>query len=182
MQFEVEQKFAVANHAEIEQRLTAMGADILPPIEQVDAYYAHPSRDFAETDEALRVRRTREAVRITYKGPRIDSTTKTRREIEIPLADGPAASQIGELFQCLGFRLVAEVHKRRRAAHLVWQGQEVEVVLDEVRDVGPYVELEIAAEEAGLDAAREALASLAAALHLSSNERRSYLELLLERR
>ncbi len=137
-------------------------------------------RDFSESDEVLRIRRTGEQNRVTYKGPKIDRLTKTRREIEVGLAPGDgAARDFKELLQQLGFRPVAEVRKRRRTWLLAWQGYEVEAALDDVDEVGTFVELEIIADEAGVDAARASLATLAAELPLTGSERRSYLELLL---
>ena len=68
-----------------------LGATIEPPVVQVDQYFAHPARDFAQTDEALRLRRVGKQNFITYKGSKIDATTKTRREIELPLAPGEEA-------------------------------------------------------------------------------------------
>ena len=55
---------------------------------EVDRYFNHPARDFAETDEALRIRRIGPVNRITYKGPRVDTVTKTRQELELPLVEG----------------------------------------------------------------------------------------------
>ena len=182
MKYEVEQKFPVADAAAAEQRLQALAGTFSEPVEQVDRYFAHPARDFAKTDEALRIRRVGEANFITYKGPRLDATTKTRREIELPLASGgPAAEDFAELLTALGFRRVAEVRKRRRKAGFHRDGFEVEAALDEVEGLGQFVELELIAEDENLAAARQCLASLAAELSLTSAERRSYLELLLAR-
>jgi adenylate cyclase class 2 len=49
-----------------------------------DTYFRHPCRDFAETDEALRIRIRRfnghfEAF-LTYKGPRLTGTQKPGRK------------------------------------------------------------------------------------------------------
>ena len=52
-EFEVELKFPVADPTEIERRLTSIGAKWASEVEQVDTYFAHPARDFAQTDEAL---------------------------------------------------------------------------------------------------------------------------------
>ncbi|NQT36418.1 MAG: CYTH domain-containing protein, partial [Planctomycetes bacterium] len=52
MQYEVEQKYPVADLAALETSLTALGAELQPPQLEVDLYYAHPARDFAATDEA----------------------------------------------------------------------------------------------------------------------------------
>jgi adenylate cyclase class 2 len=183
LMYEVEQKFRVERLDETLARLLALGARAETPIEQVDAYYRHPTRDFSRTDEALRIRRVGERNFVTYKGPKIDSATKTRREIELPLPPGAAgAAQFAELLTSLGFTPVAEVLKRRVPVHLSWQGREVEAALDDVAGVGVFVELETSADDAQLTPAKACLASLAAELGLGATERRSYLELLLEGR
>lgn len=181
MVFEVEQKFPVAERAALLTALEELGAEKGPPIEQVDAYFAHPQRDFATTDEALRIRRVGEENYVTYKGPKLDAETKTRREIELPLAAGrEAARQAGELLEALGFRHVAGVRKVRLPLTIPWKGRLVTAAIDEVDQLGTFVELELLADEHELDSARRALASLAAELPLQASERRSYLELLLE--
>ncbi len=189
MQFEVEQKFPVTDAAALERRLRKLGAnDSGPPgqgtIRQIDSYFNHPARDFARTDEALRLRRVGEANFITYKGPKLDQATKTRREIELPLAGGAAAAeQYAELLEALGFRRVAEVRKQRRLLEIPWEGCTIEAALDDVAGLGTFLELELSAEGAAdgpeVQAAKARIASLAAALKLERSERRSYLELLL---
>ena len=181
MMYEVEQKFPISDLAEVEARLAGLGASSGDVVQQVDCYYAHPARDFAETDEALRIRRVGENNLITYKGPKVDPTTKTRREIELPIAAGEAgAAQWGELLSSLGFVRAGEVRKTRRLLTLSWKGWQFEAALDDVERLGTFLELEATADEARLDTAREALASLSAKLGLSVTERRSYLELLLD--
>ncbi len=177
---EVEQKFAAADLEGVERLMAAEGSAFAPPVAQVDRYYAHPVRDFAQTDEALRIRRVGEANFVTYKGPKLDPRTKTRREIELALQPGEDGfAQFASLLEALGFRPVAEVRKQRRIARLQWQGFPLEVALDDVQAVGRFVELETAADPADAEAAKAALASLAGRLGLEANERRSYLELLL---
>jgi adenylate cyclase class 2 len=180
MQFEVEQKFLVADLSALEHKLVSAGAVFADTNVQVDRYLAHPSRDFARTDEALRIRQVGDANFVTYKGPKIDATTKTRKEIELPLHDGgEEAEKWVALFAALGFVPVAEVRKQRRCGRFVWQNAEVEIALDQVDDLGEFVELELSADEASLDGAKAKIQSLADELGLSRAERRSYLELLL---
>ena len=62
---------------------------------------------------------------------------------------------------------------------MTWEGQEVQVALDDVEQVGVFIELELLAGPADLESAKATVASLAARLGLSRGERRSYLELLL---
>lgn len=183
MHFEVEQKFRVTDRAALVARLDRARIEWQTEIEQCDLYFAHPQRDFASTDEALRIRRVGQENRITYKGPKIDAQTKTRRELELPLVAGPEmAMHFQELLGALGFRTVAEVAKRRRPGTWRRGPYTFEVALDDVAEVGSYVELELSASAEELDAARAALLDAAAELELHDVERRSYLELLLLRR
>ena len=183
MLYEVENKFPVDDLESLAQRLTAYGAQFDEAIEQVDHYFAHPVRDFAQTDEALRIRRIGQCNLVTYKGPKIDRATKTRRELELPLATGgELTQQYVQLLQALGFRSVADVKKRRRCGRFTWQHWHVEATLDEVEGLGRFAELEIQAVADTLRDAQTALVALAAELGLTIVERRSYLEMLLESR
>lgn len=188
--YEVEQKFQVADLAALEAKLVGLAARFCEPVEQVDRYFAHPCRDFVKTDEALRLRRVGDEVAATWKGPRIDSASKTRRELELalaqvsPLPAGARGGQITldrwtELFEALGFRRVRDVAKRRRAARVPWQGTEVEAALDRVEGVGEFLELELQAAEGEVPLATACIGSLARALGCAGQERRSYLELLI---
>ena len=177
---EVEMKFPVADFAPLERRLADWGCRMDAPLHEIDSYFNAPDRDFGQTDEALRLRRIGAANRVTYKGPKRDAQTKTRTEIEIPLAEGDEiAAGFTRLLQHLGYRAVRQVKKRRRVCHLERDGFNVEVCLDEVDGLGRFVELEIQAAEERLDDARALVLRCAADLGLSRSERRSYLELLL---
>ena len=183
MDYEVEQKFVVSDTHEFEQSLSALGVFLLDPVIQVDRYFAHPARNFANTDEALRIRCVGSENTFTYKGPKIDSSTKTRKEIEVRIEPGKAsAMRCDELLQALGFRPVAEIHKQRRCGTVPWQGLSVRVVLDTVDDLGTFTELEITTTKTRVDRAKKAVLSLARELSLDNVERRSYLELVLERK
>jgi adenylate cyclase class 2 len=180
---EVEQKYPLADAAATQARLDKLGVCWADDQVQVDRYFNHPARDFARTDEALRIRAIGDSNFVTYKGPKRDPLTKTRREIELPLAAGSqAAEDFGELLAVLGFRPVAEVRKRRRPGKLAWDGYEVLIAWDEVERLGLFLELELQADEAGVAGAQACLASLAHELDLQQAERRSYLELLLAAR
>lgn len=182
-------KFPVEDAAAIESRLLALGAASRGTVSQLDRYFNHPCRDFAHTDEAVRLRQVAERVELTYKGPRVDAVTKTRREHSLPLAapdtfGGPRSTVEAwtGLLVSLGFHVVAEVSKDRTVFSIDRGSLAVEIAIDTVAGLGAFVELELLAEEAGLDAARDCLRDLARELGLTASERRSYLELLLEGR
>lgn len=181
MNYEVEQKFPVDNLSAVEESLSKLGAAISDPRIEVDLYFNHPARDFTQTDEALRLRRVGPANRITYKGPKLDATTKSRKELELALPEGEAAFEgFSMLLGTLGFSPAGEVRKQRRKALVDWEGRRVEVLLDRVDRLGTFVELELVVPADEFDAAKACIGSLAARLSLGRGERRSYLQLVLE--
>lgn len=171
--YEVEVKVA-ADLARVRRRLKAAGADALGVVTQVDTYYDHPARSFATTDEALRIRREDGRATLTYKGPRVDPDSKSRREVETGLADADAAAAT---LEALSFEPVAEVHKTRERYRLGGY----EVTLDDVTDVGEFVEVEAAGDADAVEPLRAGAYDLLERLDLDPDAglRTSYLELLL---
>lgn len=185
MHYEIENKYRCEDLDQIREKLLALGATPGEVLDQSDCYYKHPVRDFAKTDEAFRIRRVGKRNYMTYKGPKIDATTKSRYEEEVRLADGEAALHAcDEIVRHLGFEPVAGVSKHRETLHLTRDGVAIEAALDDAKNVGTFVELEVSVDFtgndiSGVDAAKRALAEVAAQLGLGDVERRSYLELLL---
>lgn len=182
MKFEVEQKHRISDVSGLTARLAERGVEIQPAVEHADRYFNHPCRDFAQTDEAVRIRTVGERSFVTYKGPKVDNTTKTRRELELPLDTSDTGGlKFAELLGALGFRPVLVVHKRRRTFEIEASSRTVEGTIDEIDGLGTFVELELAADEAGVDEAKRVIAALAKELELGPTERLSYLELMLKK-
>ncbi len=178
---EVEMKFRVADWADITAKLLAAGAAAEPQREDTDHYFNAPDRDFAQTDEAVRLRRIGGENYLTYKGSKIDTVTKSRSEIELRLADGPqTAADAVRFLSSLKYRPVAVVSKMRQVYMFERDGFKLSACLDDVGAVGRYVELEIMADESRYGEAREVLLKTVAEFGLADHERRSYLRLLLE--
>lgn len=175
--YEVEMKVR-AGHERVRSELEVQDANRVDAVTQRDTYYNAPMRDFAETDEALRVRREERAgegqATLTYKGPLVGETGKTREEHETGLEDGEV---MGSILDSLGFVPVETVEKERERFSL----GEYLVTLDTVVGLGEFVEVETEAPEAEVDAAHEGVADTVESLGLDPNEeiRTSYLELLL---
>jgi adenylate cyclase class 2 len=195
--YEVELKVR-ADVDRVRERLEELGAERTGAVEQRDTYYDAPHREFAATDEALRIRRERPidgaapgdgggaedgregaghdsgTARLTYKGPLVDGASKTREEHESVVADDEAvAGALGGL----GFEPAAVVEKRRA----VYELDGYTVTLDRVTDLGEFVEVEREVEEGEIDAAREGAVEILRSLGLDPDEgiRTSYLGLLL---
>ena len=150
---------------------------------QSDTYFDDPLRGFSELDFALRIRECGESYWLTFKGPNLDATSKMRKELEVPLVDRPAIETLKQIFTALGFHEIAKVKKTREQMTLCWSGTPISICLDQVEEVGDFVELEIVtADSAEAEVAKSLLHSLAAELKLEGAIRTSYLQLLLTER
>lgn len=164
--YEVEVKVQ-ADHASVRERLLALDATPDRAVRQADTYYDAPNRSFADTDEAVRIRRESEisfpatvagadpddraegdddagmpVSWITYKGPRIDDESKTREEHETTVGD---ADRMDAILRSIGFATVATVRKEREVYTLAG----FDVALDAVEGLGEFVEVD--AEATGSD-------------------------------
>jgi|JI9StandDraft_2_1071091.scaffolds.fasta_scaffold70329_3 adenylate cyclase class 2 len=175
---EVEQKFRLNDVGALEKRLMESGASFVSNQEEVDTYLRHPSRDFSQTDEALRIRQIGDWSVITYKGPRKKGPVKVRKEIEIPIVQKTLPMWL-DVWSSLGFEEVAQVRKNRRAFKLEYKQRRFTITLDHVKDVGDFAEVELVVfDQAQADLAAEAIQDVAALLELHDLERRSYLSLV----
>jgi adenylyl cyclase CyaB, putative len=203
--YEVELKIK-ADHDAVQSQLESAGAQRLADVEQTDTYFDAPDRSFAETDEALRLRREQtglddegvsdggadatrdgggdtesedvsatESVRITYKGPLVDDESKTREEFETTVGDREQAKAI---LGGLGYTPAATVHKRRR--HYQLDGYTV--TLDDVSEVGQYVEVEQEAPEDRISEVKAGAKDVVRQLDLNPEEQiqTSYLGMKLD--
>lgn len=174
--YEVELKLR-ADHEELRERLATIGAEPTGTVTQIDTYYDHPIRDFAETDEALRIRRETDEfgdrAKVAYKGPLVDAASKTREERETGVDDGKTMDAI---LESVGFEPTATVEKTRER----FSCGEYTVTLDSVAGLGEFIEVETEAED--IDPAREGAIELLERLDLDPGQgiRRSYLGLLLD--
>ena len=179
---EVEVKFPVADFSPLEAKLREWGATFDPVRHDEDRYFNAPDRDFATTDEALRVRSIGSKNVVTYKGPKIDAETKSRLEIETALGDDPeSARDMVRILANLRYRATGVVRKSRRIARFQRGGFDMQASLDEVEGVGRYAEVEAMADEAQFAPAKAAVLAAAGELGMTQPERRSYLQLVLER-
>ncbi|MCL2687884.1 MAG: class IV adenylate cyclase [Methanobrevibacter sp.] len=141
---EVEVKAKIKDFEAVKTLLKEINAKKSHVEHQEDSYFNNPLKDFGKTDEALRIRKVtiknKFEIFITYKGPKIDKTSKTREEIEVGIED---SEKIDKIFQHLGFKKVADVIKNRTIYNL----NQYIISLDEVKDLGPYMEIETDLED-----------------------------------
>lgn len=151
-------------------RIEAAGAARGETLNEKDIYFNHPSRDFKETDEALRIRSTGSDIILTYKGPKLSPVVKTRVEQEVGV---DSFEQLKKILLSLGFKEAGIVQKQR----VMFRLKDTNICLDAVEGVGNFVELEkLGTEKEKIEAG---LLEFAEELKIKYFERRSYLELVL---
>jgi len=224
--FEVEVKIKLRDHKKYLQKLAELGARYQCDLLHVDRYYNMPdgTKDFAQTDEALRIRTVREYTRknkndlnwygiapntasnpeigkplgntdnplvlktsfseITYKGPKLDTSTKSRIEYNCEIS---SLAEMDAILSGLGFKTVIDVRKERMVFHLESSGKEskkMEILVDKIQYLdGFYSELEIlATTETEMDTAKKRIFGILEQLgyHQSDSITTSYLELVVK--
>jgi len=162
-------------------------------LDHEDTYFNMPKglRDFKQTDEALRLRKAIEFNRddktinqkiyyyITYKGKKIDKTTKTREEIEIKISE---IEEMKRLLKFLGFREVLTVVKKRELYDFVFNDKKIEALIDYIPILKQhFVEVELITESLdNVETNKEILFQFLDKFGISRKEsvRLSYLELI----
>ena len=165
---EIEIKSYCDDHGAVIKKLLVLGARHGGTRTERDLYLNHPSRDFGKTGEALRLRQINDNVILTYKGPRLSTASKTRREEEVVVAEFESLLTV---FKLLGFTPSGTVNKERD----IFMLGEIEICIDRVEGIGNFVELEMKGTE--YERIEKELFKLAGDLGLNRFERKSYLEL-----
>ena len=174
---EVEVKYRIDNANDIRRKLNSLGASLVETVIERDYYFQHPCRDFKATDEALRIRLSKNKCTLTYKGPRISGKAKVREELSVELANFKSISAI---LSRLGFKPIALVVKKRE----IYSYKDFKISIDEVTDLGTFIEIEYTGQvgQENYNQALENIKQLIKELGISGPcILKSYLELILEK-
>lgn len=158
----------------IEERIIDLGGAKIGEEAHIDLYFNSPHHDFARTDEALRIRIKETGADLTYKGPKLDSETKSRREVRVRIGDPLTMESI---LESLGFSRAAVVKKKRTKYAL----DEAVLSVDDVEGLGEFIEVELFGG-ADWPVQKKTALDIMARLGISESIRKSYLELLAEGR
>jgi adenylate cyclase class 2 len=173
---EIELKVRIPSLGRVREQLTKKNARFLGRVHEHDIYYNAPHRDFAITDEAVRVRYTDDHAVVTYKGPKLKKFgLKAREELNFAVESGDAFET---MLLRLGFTRTTEVNKWRETYKL----NTATITLDTVDELGTFAEIEVIAESEE-DNPTELIGKIAREIGATGDPiLASYLELLLEKR
>jgi len=191
---EVEIKVIISDPEPIRKKFEDFNGVYKLSLHHEDTYFNMPIklRDFKKTDEALRLRKSIEFNKdnnlipqktnyfITYKGKKIDKTTKTREEIEVKLNE---TENMANLLKLLGFREVFTVIKERELYDFKFQDTRIEALIDYLPILEQhFIEVEILAETTNeVEKAKDNLFQFLEYFGFKKEEsiRTSYLELVM---
>ncbi len=138
---EVEIKVRISNHDLIRKKFEENNGIYKISLLHEDTYFNLPKglRDFKKTDEALRLRKSVEFNKndetkkqvinhfITYKGKKMDLSTKTRKELDIKIED---IENMKLLLEELGFQEIFTVKKERELYEFEFKNYYIEALID----------------------------------------------------
>lgn len=155
---EVEVKIQISDPFFLRNKFKQLGGIYKLSLIHEDIYYNMPTglRDFAKTDEALRIRSSTEykngeknktekkVFYLTYKGKKLDQISKSRHEIELKLEN---ANSMKEILANLGFREILTVKKERELYEFEYKDNKIEALLDYLPALNSYfLEVELIAQ------------------------------------
>ena len=191
---EIESKVRLSDPDLIRKQLLDLGAQRGYSLDITDTYYNSPNieRDFARWDETLRLRYAiereptnndiiLETTDLTYKGPKMDQTIKTRPEIKVDLVD---PENIHQLLTRIGFETKIVLKKHRELYEIVREDHLLQIMLDQVESLPDiYLEIELMIEhEDQITNAKESIVKFMGELGFQEHDTilKSYLELVKE--
>ncbi|WP_323736783.1 class IV adenylate cyclase [Methanosphaera sp. ISO3-F5] len=177
---EVEIKAKIEDNIVAYERIKEIGGIYSHSEKQHDIYFNGETRDFKKSDEALRIREIPDGEDdikriLTYKGPKLDTETKTREEIEVTVDN---TENLIEILVNIGYRPSAIVNKMRR----IFTYEDYTITVDKLNELGYFMEIEyVTNEDDDIDRIQDEIFSIFEKLGITDGfEKASYLELLEE--
>lgn len=152
---EVELKFLLQNREELVSKLNAMAKAEKANDLQRDTYYAPPHKNFLDQkpiSEWLRLRQSSKGSSINYKRWHNADGAKTVSCDELE-SNVDNVEALARLLSALGFKELVVVEKSRSA----WIFRGTKIAIDEVKDLGDFIELEAYGDFAGIEGAKRHL-------------------------
>ncbi len=143
MAIEVEVKARVKDPKKLSQKLKDYGAKFIGEVKQLDQYFNSPVKD-------LRKQEPREFIRVRDKGGKselgyhIALGKDSAKEYEIICDDSETTHKILEFIGCKKLGLI---DKTRKKYTLTWNGTKYNIVVDDVKKLGLFIEFEIMVEK-----------------------------------
>ncbi|MBE6485453.1 MAG: class IV adenylate cyclase [Methanosphaera stadtmanae] len=174
---EIEIKAKITNPKIAFEKIQEIGGVYSHTEIQRDIYFNGENKDFKKTDEALRIREIPDGDDfiniLTFKGPKLDSKTKTRKEIEVTIND---KDNMTEILINLGYKPSAIVNKVRR----IFKYDKYTITVDKLNELGYFIEIEYVTKNSeDIEVIQDKIFEIFNQMDITEGfEKKSYLELL----
>lgn len=151
MEYEIEIKAKVKDLNVLRLKLEEIGCTFSEPIIQDDYIYNQKGidlKDHRHNTPVLRIREQMGKIIFTVKKNRSDELDCIEKEVEVD-----DKNILKEIIELLGFQKTVEVHKKRQKGKY----HDYEICLDEVQDLGTFIEIKKISEENGEEVKTELL-------------------------
>lgn len=152
---EIELKFPIYNADQVINFLE-QNAKFKHIKRQHDIYYNHPSRDFLADNENVnewfRIRVSGDEAELNYKDFQPHGAKMRTHCIEYETAV-TSYDQLSKILDALDFKELITVKKSRK----IWIFKDVEISMDEVDELGSFIELEYKGQNSNVDEVRDYL-------------------------
>ena len=170
--YEIEVKARISNKDSVISTIEDLKGQYLKTEKQIDIYFNHPCVDFAKTGESVRLRTIKDIIILTYKGPKLESTVKTRKEIEVSMPRTEIDKMLDFLYSN-GYKKVAEIKKDRE----YYKIKDFTISIDYVEGLGSFIEIEKISDD--IEKSQTEILSLLAHFDIIGIEKRTYLGMIL---
>lgn len=162
---EIEVKAYLKDLEETIKKLSSLGCILSEPVRQVDTVYTKivgNVGEYLKNDHFLRIREKSDGkIIFTVKKPLSKtSLTKSEQEVEVK-----SAKELEEALFMMGYNRANKVIKLRRTTHF----KEFEICIDEVEQLGSFIEIEKISEE-DVDIVRKELNEFLLSLDISPED------------
>ncbi|MCA9140813.1 MAG: class IV adenylate cyclase [Planctomycetales bacterium] len=169
---ELEAKYKVEDIDFVRRALARNAAVTSEEVLQRDEYFDTPDRTLDSQDFVVRIRKSRSATEIGMKGARFRTPTGEYSRVELEFT-AASEQQVRDQIRMQGLERTWFFEKRR--TEFRWSDTDASVFLDEIPEIGYFVEI-----EGSLDEIHMIEQHLTAGLHMKIN--RNYKELFVESR
>ncbi|KKK42116.1 hypothetical protein LCGC14_0506210 [marine sediment metagenome] len=193
---EVEIKVRIADPGLMRKKFEEKGGSFQFSLLHEDTYFNMPKdlRNFATTDEALRLRKSvefkpsNENVKqkinyyLTYKGKKLDTSTKTREEIDLSIE---SLEKMRRILKILGFQEIMTVRKERELYNFDFRDYNILALIDFLPILNQYfIEVEYLADSKDqIEVSQEILFDFLHNFEIQKKDsiKESYLELVMDK-
>ena len=153
---ELEKGFVLTDTYSIKEKAQKEGFRLAKEVEETDTYFTDKDENFVRTRTCLRIRRVgSQYMELTYKAKSSQDTERYgKKEINIQVNPNDF-EDLAAILSGLGYKRYVEFTKSRKVYSRKDENVEYNIMLDNIKGIGDFVEFEVITDEKVSDIERE---------------------------